>query len=145
MHNCHTLDARYTCLRLIGPCIIHYACVCAYHQRRSLITPSVLRCGHASMHTQGTLVNSHKYNGMTCEDAVHAIMHDCGKAGVASTVTVYRIRDWLISRQVGQNACISDTPLTSFLAHACISTQYGSNCNQWDYITMDSMHIDSCC
>ena len=47
----------------------------------------------------GILVNSGKYDGLTSEEALKAIVGDLEKEGKAQATITYRLRDWLISRQ----------------------------------------------
>ncbi|MCL2621085.1 MAG: leucine--tRNA ligase [Defluviitaleaceae bacterium] len=47
----------------------------------------------------GVLINSGKYNGLTCEEAKEQIGIDLEKAGIGKTTTNYRLRDWVFSRQ----------------------------------------------
>jgi len=47
----------------------------------------------------GKLVNSQEFSGMTTEEAVPAIVAKLAKEGKGELTTMYRLRDWLISRQ----------------------------------------------
>ena len=47
----------------------------------------------------GVLINSGKYNGLTCEEAKKQIGIDLEKEGIGQTTTNYRLRDWVFSRQ----------------------------------------------
>ncbi|MGI5915383.1 MAG: leucine--tRNA ligase [Anaerolineae bacterium] len=47
----------------------------------------------------GTLIHSGPYDGMTVDEAQRAIVADLAARGVARPTMVYRLRDWLISRQ----------------------------------------------
>ena len=47
----------------------------------------------------GKLVNSAEFSGMTTEDAIPAIVEKLQKTGYGELTTMYRLRDWLISRQ----------------------------------------------
>ncbi len=47
----------------------------------------------------GKLVNSGKYNGLTTEAAITTIVKDLEKVGKGKLTSMYRLRDWLISRQ----------------------------------------------
>lgn len=50
-------------------------------------------------HTEGTVINSGKYDDLRTEQAREVILADMVKAGYAKDITNYKIRDWLISRQ----------------------------------------------
>lgn len=50
-------------------------------------------------HSEGVIVNSGVYNGLSSSEAREKIVADLEKQGVAKEVTNYKIRDWLISRQ----------------------------------------------
>lgn len=45
------------------------------------------------------LVNSEKYNGLRSEEAKSRILQDLSAKGIASESYLYKLRDWLISRQ----------------------------------------------
>ena len=45
------------------------------------------------------MVNSGKYNGLTTEAAITTIVKDLEKVGKGKLTSMYRLRDWLISRQ----------------------------------------------
>ena len=47
----------------------------------------------------GKLVNSQEFSGMTTEEAIPAIVAKLAKEGKGELTTMYRLRDWLISRQ----------------------------------------------
>ncbi len=47
----------------------------------------------------GKLVNSQEFSGMTTEEAIPAIVAKLKKDGKGELTTMYRLRDWLISRQ----------------------------------------------
>lgn len=47
----------------------------------------------------GKLVNSAEFSGMTTEEAIPAIVEKLQKTGYGELTTMYRLRDWLISRQ----------------------------------------------
>ncbi|MCL2353518.1 MAG: leucine--tRNA ligase [Defluviitaleaceae bacterium] len=49
--------------------------------------------------SEGILINSDQYNGLTCDEAKEAIGADLEKAGVGEKTTNYRLRDWVFSRQ----------------------------------------------
>ncbi|NMB92001.1 leucine--tRNA ligase [candidate division WWE3 bacterium] len=48
---------------------------------------------------EGTMVNSDKYNGMKSEDFKQKIMEDLEKEGLGKQSTIFKIRDWVFSRQ----------------------------------------------
>ncbi len=47
----------------------------------------------------GKLINSEEFSGLTTEEAVPAIVKKLEKVGKGKLTTMYRLRDWLISRQ----------------------------------------------
>ena len=47
----------------------------------------------------GRLTNSQEFSGMTTEEAIPAIVAKLAKEGKGELTTMYRLRDWLISRQ----------------------------------------------
>ena len=47
----------------------------------------------------GKLVNSAEFSGMTTEEAIPAIVEKLQKTGYGKLTTMFRLRDWLISRQ----------------------------------------------
>ncbi len=47
----------------------------------------------------GRLINSAEFSGMTTEEAIPAIVAKLEKEGKGKLTTMYRLRDWLISRQ----------------------------------------------
>ncbi len=47
----------------------------------------------------GKLINSQEFSGMTTEEAIPAIVAKLAKEGKGELTTMYRLRDWLISRQ----------------------------------------------
>ena len=47
----------------------------------------------------GKLVNSQEFSGMTTEEAIPAIVDKLAKTGYGELTTMFRLRDWLISRQ----------------------------------------------
>lgn len=47
----------------------------------------------------GVVINSDKYNGLTSEAASAMILSDLSEKKLAQSVTLYRLRDWLVSRQ----------------------------------------------
>ena len=47
----------------------------------------------------GKLINSEEFSGLTTEEAVPAIVKKLEKIGKGKLTTMYRLRDWLISRQ----------------------------------------------
>lgn len=49
--------------------------------------------------SDGILVNSEKYNGLTTKQAKDAIVADLEQLNAGKKTTTYRLRDWLISRQ----------------------------------------------
>ena len=55
--------------------------------------------GEDDYHTEGIVINSGKYDGLTTQEAREKILADLVKSGDAVEKTHYRIRDWLISRQ----------------------------------------------
>ncbi|MCA9348556.1 class I tRNA ligase family protein, partial [Candidatus Saccharibacteria bacterium] len=48
---------------------------------------------------EGVLFNSDKYNGLSSSEAREQIVADLAKQGVAEEKTIYKIRDWSVSRQ----------------------------------------------
>ncbi|MFZ2663935.1 MAG: leucine--tRNA ligase [Patescibacteria group bacterium] len=48
---------------------------------------------------EGVMVNSGKYNGMKSEDFKQKIMEDLEKEGLGKKSTIFKIRDWVFSRQ----------------------------------------------
>jgi leucyl-tRNA synthetase len=48
---------------------------------------------------QGVLVNSGKYGGLTCEEAVRRMSADAEEKGFGKATVTYRLKDWGISRQ----------------------------------------------
>jgi leucyl-tRNA synthetase len=52
-----------------------------------------------SEHAQGTLVNSGPYNGLSVEAAIEKMASDAQAGGFGKKETIYRLRDWGISRQ----------------------------------------------
>lgn len=48
---------------------------------------------------EGVMVNSGEYDGMQSDDARERCVADLAEAGMGRSVTNYKIRDWLISRQ----------------------------------------------
>ncbi len=76
----------------------------AFGQKYNLELKRVIKSAQNSDDTlpyceYGILTNSGKYDGMTSEDAIPAILGDLEKNGKGSLKTNYRLRDWLISRQ----------------------------------------------
>ena len=49
--------------------------------------------------TDGTLVNSQKFTGLTCEAANKAILTELESLGCGKTMVQYKLHDWLFSRQ----------------------------------------------
>ena len=47
----------------------------------------------------GKLINSQEFSGMTTEEAIPAIVGKLEKTGYGKLTTMFRLRDWLISRQ----------------------------------------------
>ena len=47
----------------------------------------------------GKLVNSQEFTGLTTEEAIPAIVGKLAKSGYGELTTMFRLRDWLISRQ----------------------------------------------
>lgn len=47
----------------------------------------------------GILINSGKYNGLDSDAAIKAIVSDLEKTGKGKLTAMYRLRDWLVSRQ----------------------------------------------
>lgn len=52
-----------------------------------------------STRKSGRLINSGKYNGLSCEEAVRTIINDLKIKGLGEEKTNWRLRDWGISRQ----------------------------------------------
>jgi leucyl-tRNA synthetase len=50
-------------------------------------------------HQQGTLVNSGPYNGLSPEEAMEKMAADADSGGFGKKETIFRLRDWGISRQ----------------------------------------------
>jgi len=50
-------------------------------------------------HERGKLVNSGPYNGLSPDDAISKMTADAGKHGFGKGETIFRLRDWGISRQ----------------------------------------------
>jgi len=48
---------------------------------------------------QGVLINSGKYGGLTCEEAIRKMSDDAEKKGFGKATVTYRLKDWGISRQ----------------------------------------------
>jgi leucyl-tRNA synthetase len=48
---------------------------------------------------QGVLINSGKYGGLTCEEAIRRMSDDAEKRGFGKATVTYRLKDWGISRQ----------------------------------------------
>src|SRR5713226_1804652 len=48
---------------------------------------------------EGVLVNSGLYNGLSVKDAIDRITAEAERRGIGKRTIVYRLRDWLISRQ----------------------------------------------
>lgn len=48
---------------------------------------------------QETIINSGKYNGLTCQEAANAVAADLIAQGLGEKKTTWRLRDWGISRQ----------------------------------------------
>ncbi len=48
---------------------------------------------------QGTLVNSGRFSGLDCEDAIKAMSEHAEKNGFGKATVTYRLKDWGISRQ----------------------------------------------
>lgn len=48
---------------------------------------------------EGKMINSGAYDGMSSSDAREKIVADLAKQGVATEKTIYKIRDWSVSRQ----------------------------------------------
>ncbi|MGO9088639.1 MAG: leucine--tRNA ligase [Candidatus Sulfotelmatobacter sp.] len=48
---------------------------------------------------QGVLINSGKYSGLTCEEAIRKMSEDAEKKGFGKATVTYRLKDWGISRQ----------------------------------------------
>lgn len=53
----------------------------------------------AEQHSEGTIINSGKYNDLRSEEMREKIVADLEKDNTAKEVINYKIRDWLISRQ----------------------------------------------
>lgn len=49
--------------------------------------------------SEGTMINSDDYNGISTSDARERIVADLAKKGLAQEKVNYKIRDWLVSRQ----------------------------------------------
>ncbi len=47
----------------------------------------------------GVVINSGSFSGMTCQQAVVAVAHKLGLAGLGELKTTWRLRDWGVSRQ----------------------------------------------
>jgi leucyl-tRNA synthetase len=52
-----------------------------------------------SEHQRGTLVNSGPYNGLSVDDAIAKMTADAEKKGIGRGETIFRLKDWGISRQ----------------------------------------------
>jgi leucyl-tRNA synthetase len=50
-------------------------------------------------HQQGTLVNSGPYNGLSVDEAIAKMTADAEKKGIGRRETIFRLKDWGISRQ----------------------------------------------
>jgi leucyl-tRNA synthetase len=50
-------------------------------------------------HQQGRLVNSGPYNGLSVDDAIARMTADAQKKGIGRSETIFRLKDWGISRQ----------------------------------------------
>jgi len=48
---------------------------------------------------KGILVNSGKYDGLSSEEGIESILKDAKQNKYGSRLTLYNLRDWLISRQ----------------------------------------------
>jgi len=48
---------------------------------------------------QGVLINSGKYGGLTCEEAIRTMSADAEQKGFGKATVTYRLKDWGISRQ----------------------------------------------
>ncbi len=48
---------------------------------------------------RGTTINSGKYDGLNCQDAINAVAADLVAQGLGEKKTTWRLRDWGISRQ----------------------------------------------
>src|SRR5271157_471957 len=48
---------------------------------------------------QGVLINSGKYGGLTCEEAIQKMSADAEQKGFGKATVTYRLKDWGISRQ----------------------------------------------
>jgi leucyl-tRNA synthetase len=48
---------------------------------------------------QGVLINSEKYSGLTCEEAIRKMSADAEQKGFGKATITYRLKDWGISRQ----------------------------------------------
>ena len=68
---------------------------------RTVIAPSNYSADQLTeVHTgQGTMVNSNEFNGMSSEEGYNAICSLMESKGWGKRQTIYRLRDWLISRQ----------------------------------------------
>ena len=49
--------------------------------------------------TDGKLINSQKFSGLTCESASKAILTELESSGCGKTMVQYKLHDWLFSRQ----------------------------------------------
>jgi leucyl-tRNA synthetase len=48
---------------------------------------------------EGLLINSGKYSGLTCEEAIQTLSAEAEKKGFGKATVTYRLKDWGISRQ----------------------------------------------
>jgi leucyl-tRNA synthetase len=48
---------------------------------------------------EGVLINSERYNGLTCEEAIRKMSADAEGRGFGKATVTYRLKDWGISRQ----------------------------------------------
>ena len=48
---------------------------------------------------EGSLINSGKYSGLTCEEAIQKLSAEAEKKGFGKATVTYRLKDWGISRQ----------------------------------------------
>ncbi len=48
---------------------------------------------------EGSLINSGKYSGLTCEEAIQKVSAEAEKKGFGKATVTYRLKDWGISRQ----------------------------------------------
>ena len=70
-----------------------------YHLPITQVIASNEDCNLPFCRTDGKLIHSDKFSGMTCEAACKAILTELETSGCGKTMVQYKLHDWLFSRQ----------------------------------------------